>query len=115
MREAFGGRARCPSAPCSLDIPAGSTRRVARGQPEVAAGLGGGRLREIAQQMSAPRQGVLDSSLPNQFERATLSHVRAGSGTPPGCSAIRRGFRSEEHTSELQSPMYLVCRLLLEK
>src|SRR5437763_6989090 len=26
-----------------------------------------------------------------------------------GCS------RSEEHTSELQSPMYLVCRLLLEK
>src|SRR5437764_8365068 len=26
-----------------------------------------------------------------------------------------RGRRSEEHTSELQSPMYLVCRLLLEK
>src|SRR5437763_8815173 len=27
----------------------------------------------------------------------------------------RRAGRSEEHTSELQSPMYLVCRLLLEK
>src|SRR5437879_5945661 len=27
----------------------------------------------------------------------------------------RRLPRSEEHTSELQSPMYLVCRLLLEK
>src|SRR5437763_8241640 len=27
----------------------------------------------------------------------------------------RSGARSEEHTSELQSPMYLVCRLLLEK
>src|SRR5437763_7009223 len=27
----------------------------------------------------------------------------------------RRRGRSEEHTSELQSPMYLVCRLLLEK
>src|SRR5437762_9868689 len=26
-----------------------------------------------------------------------------------------RPRRSEEHTSELQSPMYLVCRLLLEK
>src|ERR1017187_5982358 len=26
-----------------------------------------------------------------------------------------RRLRSEEHTSELQSPMYLVCRLLLEK
>src|SRR3712207_7571350 len=27
----------------------------------------------------------------------------------------RRQFRSEEHTSELQSRQYLVCRLLLEK
>src|SRR2546425_7866613 len=29
--------------------------------------------------------------------------------------AIQRGTRSEEHTSELQSLAYLVCRLLLEK
>src|SRR5437762_9918210 len=29
------------------------------------------------------------------------------------CGGIRR-TRSEEHTSELQSPMYLVCRLQLE-
>ena len=28
---------------------------------------------------------------------------------------VPRAARSEEHTSELQSPMYLVCRLLLEK
>src|SRR5258708_26081172 len=28
---------------------------------------------------------------------------------------IERGVRSEEHTSELQSPDHLVCRLLLEK
>src|SRR5437763_8932198 len=28
---------------------------------------------------------------------------------------LTEGHRSEEHTSELQSPMYLVCRLLLEK
>src|SRR5438876_8915486 len=27
----------------------------------------------------------------------------------------REGTRSEEHTSELQSPVHLVCRLLLEK
>src|SRR5437764_11043266 len=36
----------------------------------------------------------------------------------PGCRHARRrprAPRSEEHTSELQSPMYLVCRLLLEK
>src|SRR5436189_5628076 len=30
-------------------------------------------------------------------------------------SIEHRRVRSEEHTSELQSPMYLVCRLLLEK
>src|SRR3712207_7822161 len=33
-----------------------------------------------------------------------------------GAEAARRGARrSEEHTSELQSRQYLVCRLLLEK
>src|SRR5437762_10371076 len=30
-------------------------------------------------------------------------------------AAYKSLARSEEHTSELQSPMYLVCRLLLEK
>src|SRR5437764_4069564 len=30
-------------------------------------------------------------------------------------ASVCRDPRSEEHTSELQSPMYLVCRLLLEK
>src|SRR2546426_2730998 len=37
---------------------------------------------------------------------------------PPGGDGTRRIFvceRSEEHTSELQSPCNLVCRLLLEK
>src|SRR3712207_7376226 len=33
---------------------------------------------------------------------------------PPSTSSLRP-FRSEEHTSELQSRQYLVCRLLLEK
>src|SRR5437763_4658126 len=35
----------------------------------------------------------------------------------PATISLRPAFssRSEEHTSELQSPMYLVCRLLLEK
>src|SRR2546422_7988578 len=31
------------------------------------------------------------------------------------CTSNRREFRSEEHTSELQSRLHLVCRLLLEK
>src|SRR2546425_5469699 len=32
-----------------------------------------------------------------------------------GLTHGRQGWRSEEHTSELQSLAYLVCRLLLEK
>src|SRR3712207_7290663 len=38
---------------------------------------------------------------------------RAARPNPPGGRAVRQ--RSEEHTSELQSRQYLVCRLLLEK
>src|SRR3712207_7806870 len=36
-------------------------------------------------------------------------------GEPTGGFAIINATRSEEHTSELQSRQYLVCRLLLEK
>src|SRR3712207_7904140 len=38
-------------------------------------------------------------------------------GQPQACSRGEPGrlLRSEEHTSELQSRQYLVCRLLLEK
>src|SRR5205807_3423577 len=48
------------------------------------------------------------------------SQVRVLPGTPPETRIIwallrYRGVRSEEHTSELQSPCNLVCRLLLEK
>src|SRR3990170_3628596 len=41
---------------------------------------------------------------------ATASRPRARAARP-----ARRTRRSEEHTSELQSPDHLVCRLLLEK
>src|SRR2546422_1186893 len=34
---------------------------------------------------------------------------------PPAPNVHEPGFRSEEHTSELQSRLHLVCRLLLEK
>src|SRR5256885_9049369 len=51
--------------------------------------------------------------------RATGTTRKAYSTRPlmrknPICSA-RPSLRSEEHTSELQSPCNLVCRLLLEK
>src|SRR5437762_4843974 len=46
------------------------------------------------------------------------SRRAAGSVVTPAVPRVLRlipPLRSEEHTSELQSPMYLVCRLLLEK
>src|SRR2546425_9419294 len=45
-------------------------------------------------------------------ERSGPSPSQASPGLP---SERRPGSRSEEHTSELQSLAYLVCRLLLEK
>src|SRR2546425_3873948 len=45
---------------------------------------------------------------------AVLRAPRAGRGERPQ-PARSRAARSEEHTSELQSLAYLVCRLLLEK
>src|SRR5256885_4293690 len=45
-----------------------------------------------------------------------LEAVRDGGDGPPLLGERRRPVtRSEEHTSELQSPCNLVCRLLLEK
>src|SRR5437762_9998693 len=47
---------------------------------------------------------------------APFLHELARSIQPDGeKTTLYDGWRSEEHTSELQSPMYLVCRLLLEK
>src|SRR3712207_8352083 len=49
---------------------------------------------------------------------ADLSHVNGAILTRRGTGAwkvLDAALRSEEHTSELQSRQYLVCRLLLEK
>src|SRR5437762_4954849 len=53
-----------------------------------------------------------DSGSPPQVAWMLPAGFRAGAMEWP---YPRRIPRSEEHTSELQSPMYLVCRLLLEK
>src|SRR5438552_7581860 len=44
-----------------------------------------------------------------------VSLVLGYPGLGLGAAAVVHGERSEEHTSELQSPDHLVCRLLLEK
>src|SRR5256885_9633526 len=54
-----------------------------------------------------PRLGL---SMGELAARSRSQHKSQGFGVPED-----RGSRSEEHTSELQSPCNLVCRLLLEK
>src|SRR5690348_18121116 len=65
---------------------------------------------------------ISSSSRCRRCARASC-HIN-GASSPPGraarvgcrrCRGDRSSPRSEEHTSELQSPVHLVCRLLLEK
>src|SRR5690348_18031712 len=68
-----------------------------------------------------PISSFIQSSIASRSRAGNLSSTRYGlvymchwAGEPvPGSS--HPWFRSEEHTSELQSPVHLVCRLLLEK
>src|SRR5690348_17453678 len=54
----------------------------------------------------SPRRLAAIGELAQHVERFVEQHEH------PGAAAQ---WRSEEHTSELQSPVHLVCRLLLEK
>src|SRR3712207_7471193 len=69
---------------------------------------------------------VLDGAVNGDIFRAYVEQILAPTLGPGELSswticpatrspAFRRPSRSEEHTSELQSRQYLVCRLLLEK
>src|SRR5258708_8640045 len=44
-----------------------------------------------------------------------IDEVKAGDVLAIWTAGAKNSLRSEEHTSELQSPDHLVCRLLLEK
>src|SRR5690348_18421304 len=54
---------------------------------------------------------------PRKMDADTLARLEpaVSQSECPVCGAPRHQRRSEEHTSELQSPVHLVCRLLLEK
>src|SRR5205807_8873216 len=82
--------------------------RVPGGRAERRAGRRLVRLREPhrAAILPGPKRGLLAARPPDP--RCVLA--RRGSG-----GRAARSPRSEEHTSELQSPCNLVCRLLLEK
>src|SRR5687767_15990158 len=64
----------------------------------------------------------LHDALPIWIEAQRLDHIAVelggvlpGGGGAGGRELVGPRQRSEEHTSELQSLAYLVCRLLLEK
>src|SRR3712207_7210725 len=71
---------------------------------------------DIQQAQGGERRLLRLGAVPRD-QGAAQGGARAGAAGPlrrPGQPASA-GARSEEHTSELQSRQYLVCRLLLEK
>src|SRR5437879_9955398 len=62
-----------------------------------------------------PWSTEMSTITPPSFMVVTISLVTSRGARAPATSTAPTSRRSEEHTSELQSPMYLVCRLLLEK
>src|SRR5256885_8913757 len=66
-------------------------------------------LRQLLAQLDAPLVERVDAPDDPLREDLVLVHRDQHAERP------RRQLRSEEHTSELQSPCNLVCRLLLEK
>src|SRR5690606_41016532 len=96
-----GSRWRCTSPSSSVECWGNERAAVPGAGPEAHQGAGqdaGGRRAGVRFQLLA------GAALPDR--------LRKGVRHPP---RQRRGGRSEEHTSELQSRENLVCRLLLEK
>src|SRR3989442_11426216 len=67
----------------------------------------GGEIRDVV----APKRRRVALAMENAAE-LTFAHDL---NTQAGSISVEGNFRSEEHTSELQSRPHLVCRLLLEK
>src|SRR2546429_6940310 len=59
------------------------------------------------------RSPIVEEGSPFGYSNTFDALPESRSSTPRAKSDI--GMRSEEHTSELQSRLHLVCRLLLEK
>src|SRR5258708_19165011 len=60
--------------------------------------------------------GVRSDNAPDWHNASCTTNLASGAGNTDNRPEVGRfAERSEEHTSELQSPDHLVCRLLLEK
>src|SRR3712207_8479715 len=69
----------------------------------------------LARDLLRLRLQVLDDRFDGPLDAALQRHRVRARGDVLQAFADDRLSRSEEHTSELQSRQYLVCRLLLEK
>src|SRR2546429_7108779 len=58
---------------------------------------------------------LYESNIINEYIDERFPHPQLMPGDPVDRARVRLFLRSEEHTSELQSRLHLVCRLLLEK
>src|SRR2546426_8008708 len=122
------------------DEPFGGAQddEVLEGKQQLTAGTSTGRQKTVAREASHLRDGQAQQlgdisgsvSLHSGNLASRTSHFPLGGGSrfrplaldslrglalPRGPFALEARLRSEEHTSELQSPCNLVCRLLLEK
>src|SRR5260370_5869259 len=88
--------------------------RRANGLTSGGCGRGSGRLRNLA--LFGWHREVQCHSEVGKLHRADKASIRSGDHNEPArCGLQTEWKRSEEHTSELQSHLNLVCRLLLEK
>src|SRR2546425_2194525 len=72
--------------------------------------------RESASRPRAPEPANRSSTRASEIQRCRMLNHASRTRAPVGRTVLPAAQdRSEEHTSELQSLAYLVCRLLLEK
>src|SRR5690348_3459852 len=87
------------------------TRDSAQSVDSIAAGSGKQAF-DPARQIGTSRAAAAGRSTASRCAVRAASRMVAAGGAPREMTTVGR---SEEHTSELQSPVHLVCRLLLEK
>src|SRR5207244_5289077 len=80
-------------------------------------GLSSGKVLRAVNDVSftLPQGSVLGIVGESGCGKSTLARIVMALDRPTAGEVLLEGDRSEEHTSELQSPDHLVCRLLLEK
>src|SRR5260370_623368 len=90
----------------------GAWRPVKRG---TGAGAARGPRSGSGRVMKLPRSAKCGSCSASSAEQTLLNGMSCAASAAVAWAQSRAAHRSEEHTSELQSHLNLVCRLLLEK